>query len=446
LLNATIFILVPWFLGRALEPVGGDQREVWVFPDISPNVDQSCSLCLVFGISEVRDFIANDSRRATAFHMTTIDRYLLFLYFRVFLICFLTLSGLLVVIEVFTNLDEMIAYGKVRGSFALGLAEYFSPKMINIYDKMCGLMTLLAMMFVVAWLYRTHEMTALLAAGISKGRVIRPLLIMSVVLILIAAASREFLIPHYSSMLSKTPQELLGESIRRIQPTEDIEMGVLIAGRNLQPANMTINKPIFKFLGPAANLTPQLTGFSAKFLFADETHPQGYLVEAPKGAETLVGKSSVRTEEGVFLYLPQDTPWLKPNQCFIPSTLEYDVLRGGVEKQFASTSDLMWRMQHQAHNYGSELSVVVHTRMIQPFLDFTQLLLGIPMILSNRNRNLVSMVLSCVLSFAAFFGVSIGLRTLGANETLLTPAMAAWAPLLIFGPIAWAQTMRAMQS
>ena len=68
------------------------------------------------------------------------------------------------------------------------------------------------------------------------------------------------------------------------------------------------------------------------------------------------------------------------------------------------------------------------------------------MILSNRNRNLVSMILTCLISFAAFFGISIGLHTLGANETLLTPAMAAWAPLLIFGPIAWAQTTRAMQS
>jgi hypothetical protein len=34
--------------------------------------------------------------------MTKIDRYLLFLYTRVFLICFLTLSGLLVVVQVFT--------------------------------------------------------------------------------------------------------------------------------------------------------------------------------------------------------------------------------------------------------------------------------------------------------------------------------------------------------
>ncbi len=378
--------------------------------------------------------------------MTKIDRYLLFLYSRVFLICFLTLSGLLIVVQVFTNLDEMIAYGKFRGSFIRGLAEYFSPYMLSIYDRMCGVLTLLATMFVVAWLYRTHEMTALLAAGISKGRIIRPIVILSAVLILLAAVSREVLIPKYASMLSKTPQELLGESIRPIRPTEDVEMGLLIAGRNLQPANVTIIQPIFKFLGPASQVTRQITGFSAKFLIADETHPQGYLVTEPKGAEPLAGKNSVVNDQGVFLLLPVDTPWLKPNECFIPSKLEFDVLRGGAARQFAATSDLIWRMQNQTDYYGADLKVAVHTRFIQPLLDFTQLLIGIPLILSNRSRNLVGMILTCMISFAAFFGISIGLHTLGSSETLLSPAAAAWAPLLIFGPIAWAQSQRAMQS
>ncbi len=378
--------------------------------------------------------------------MTTIDRYLLFLYSRVFLICFLTLSGLLIVVQVFTNLDEMIAYGKVRGSFALGLAEYFTPYMLSIYDRMCGLLTLLATMFVVAWLYRTHEMTALLAAGISKGRIIRPIMILSAILISFAAVSRELLIPRYSAMLSKTPQELLGESIRPIRPTEDVEMGVLIAGRNLQPANAMINQPIFRFMSPAAQVTQQITGWSAKFLMADDMHPPGYLVSNAKGAESLSGKNSVRTEQGVFLLLPTDNPWLKPEECFVPSKLEFDVLRGGAAKQFAATSDLVWRVRNQSHYYGADLKVTVHTRFIQPLLDFTQLLIGIPMILSNRNRNLVSMIISCIVSFAAFFGISIGLRALGATETFLTPAMAAWAPLLVFGPIAWAQSRRAMQS
>jgi lipopolysaccharide export system permease protein len=378
--------------------------------------------------------------------MTRIDRYLLFLYSRVFVICFLTLSGLLVVVQVFTNLDELIAFGKTRGGFFRGLAEYFSPYLLNIYDRMCGLLTLLATMFVVAWLYRTNEMTALLAAGVSKGRIIRPILVMSAILILLAAISRETLIPKHSDMLSKSPQELLGDSNRPIRPTEDSEQGFWVSGLHLQPANQLIIRPIFRFVGPAVDVTPQLSGGYAKYLDADSNHAAGFLVGDPVGAESIVGKASVRKGDTVYLLLPADTPWLSPNECFIPTQIEFDVLRGGGAKQYASTSDLIWRMKNQSHHYGSELKVAIHARFVQPFLDFTQLLIGIPMILSSRSRSLVSMITSCVLSFAVFFGISIGLHTLGANETLLSPSAAAWAPLLIFGPFAWAQAVKAMRS
>lgn len=378
--------------------------------------------------------------------MTRIDRYLLFLYMRVFVICFMTLSGLLIVVEVFTNLDELIAFGRTRGGFLIGMTEYFAPKMLSIYDRMCGLITLLATMFVVAWLYRTNEMTALLAAGISKGRIVRPILIISAILISVAAISRETLIPSYSTMLSKTPQELLGESVRPIRPTEDVEHGVLIAGQNLKPAVMTINQPFFRFRGPASQVTNQVTGASAKYVSRDEKHPAGYLITEAKGTPSLQGKPSVRTAKTDYLLLPSDNVWLEPNECFVPSSLEFDVLRGGGAKQFAATSDLIWRMRNQSSYYGDEIKVAVHSRFVQPFMDYTQLLLGIPMILSNRNRNLVTMILTCLFGFAAFFGISIGLHTLGAHGTLLTPAAAAWSPLLLFGPFAWAQTSRAMLS
>ena len=115
--------------------------------------------------------------------MTLIDRYLIVLFARVFLVCFLTLSGLLVIAQIFTNLDELIEYGRKRGSLPLALAEYFGPVLLTIFDRTCGLTALLALLFVVAWLYRTNEWTAMLAAGISKARVVRPLLIVCAIAI-----------------------------------------------------------------------------------------------------------------------------------------------------------------------------------------------------------------------------------------------------------------------
>jgi lipopolysaccharide export system permease protein len=378
--------------------------------------------------------------------MTQIDRYVLFLYGRVFVVCFMTLSGLLVVIQLFTNVDEFITFGQARGGFAKGLFEYFGPQIISLFDRMCGLIALLATMFVFAWLSRTNELTAILAAGISKGRIIRPLLIASIGVVLVASILRETMIPRFSAILSKSPKELTGDAVEPLRPVEDHDQGVLIVGRNVIPAKRLIDKPAFKFNGPAAQWTRQIVGENAEYLEADRDHPAGYLVRGVSAFAELADKNSARTSEGTYLLLPKDNPWIPPGCCFIPSKIEFDMLSGGNSRQYASTFELIWLAKNQSHYYGADLKVSIHSRFIQPLLDLTQLLIGLPLILSNRNRNLVSMIMSCVVSYGLFFGISIGLRTLGSNATLLTPAAAAWAPLLIFAPIAWTRSIQAMDS
>ncbi len=117
--------------------------------------------------------------------MTRIDRYLLFLYIRVLVICFTSLTGLLIVVQVFSNLDEFMRYAKQeQQSLLTVLVEFYGPYTLTIFDRLSGLIALLALLFVIAWLYRTNEFTALMAAGVTKLRVVRPLLIASACVIL----------------------------------------------------------------------------------------------------------------------------------------------------------------------------------------------------------------------------------------------------------------------
>ncbi len=376
--------------------------------------------------------------------MTRIDRYLAFLYIRVFLVCFLTLAGLLMVAQIFTNLDEFIQYGKIRGSMALGLAEYFGPVMLSIFDQTCGLIALLAMLFVIALLYRTNELTAMLAAGISKARIIRPLLVLSIVAIGMGVVTREWWIPQWSHVLTKKPQDLQGtERILPIRPTEDREYGMLIAGRNLVNNTQTIQSPVFRLFGPAASVTNQIHGEHARYVAATSEHGAGYLVEGVLDREMLL-KSSVQFEGADYLRLPSDTPWLKPTECFLPSVVEFDMLRGGTAKQFASTSDLLWRLRHQSEYYGEDLKLLIHRRFLQPWMDLTQLLLGLPFVLTTRNRNVIQLSLACLLTFGIFFAVTTGFGVLGASRIWISPAFAAWAPLMVFAPVAYARARRAL--
>ena len=377
--------------------------------------------------------------------MTRIDRYILVLYCRVFAVCFITLSGLLIVAQVFTNLDEFIQYGQAKGGLIHALADYYGPTLLAIFDRTCGLLVLLSTMFVIAWLYRTNEMTALLAAGISKARIIRPVLLVSTAAILFATVSRECLIPKWEKSLNRSPQDLQGgERLQSIRPTVDIDYGVLIAGRTLETNSQCIINPVFKFQGPVTELIDQIHAARAVYLPADSTHPAGYRVEGLAAKSMLAGKHSVKKDGVDYLLLPTDNPWLAADHCFISSSVEYDMLRGGSSKQFASTAELIWRLRNQRNYYGTDLQVMVHSRFLQPWMDMTLLLLGLPLILTTRNRNVVQLVVVCLATFGLFFAVSAGFGSLASHGTLISPSLAAWGPLIVFGPIAYARARQAM--
>lgn len=376
--------------------------------------------------------------------MTRIDRYLIVLFVRVFLVCFLTLAGLLIVAQIFTNLDELIEYGRIRGSLPLALAEYFGPVLLTIFDRTCALTALLSLLFVVAWLYRTNEWTAMLAAGVSKARVIRPLLFVCLVVIFASAISRELWIPKYSHILTRKPQDLQGvERVLPIRPTEDSQYGLLIAGKSIASTSQTIRNPVFVLFGPASSVVGQIQAESALYQEASESLPAGYLVQG-LGQAKFLQQPSVVVEGLDYLRLPTDTPGLKPDECFIPSSVEFDMLRGSTAKQFASTSDLIWRARNQGDYYGDDLQMLIHQRFMQPFSDATQLLLGLPLVLTSRRRNVVQLTIACLLTFGVFFGISVSLSMLSGSSSWLTPTVATWIPLMLFAPYAYAKTRQAL--
>ncbi|MBU6386904.1 MAG: LptF/LptG family permease [Planctomycetes bacterium] len=376
--------------------------------------------------------------------MTRIDRYLIVLFVRVFLVCFLTLAGLLIVAQIFTNLDELIEYGRIRGSLPLALAEYFGPVLLTIFDRTCALTALLSLLFVVAWLYRTNEWTAMLAAGVSKSRVIRPLLFVCLIVIFASAISRELWIPKYSHILTRKPQDLQGvERVLPIRPTEDSQYGLLIAGKSIASTSQTIRNPVFVLFGPASSVVGQIQAESAIYQEASESLPAGYLVQG-LGQAKFLQQPSVVVEGLDYLRLPTDTPGLKPDECFIPSSVEFDMLRGSTAKQFASTSDLIWRARNQGDYYGDDLQMLIHQRFMQPFSDATQLLLGLPLVLTSRRRNVVQLTIACLLTFGVFFGISVSLSMLSGSSSWLTPTVATWIPLMLFAPYAYAKTRQAL--
>ena len=159
--------------------------------------------------------------------MLTIDRYILRLFTKVALISFASLTGLYIMIDTAGNFEEFVSYSGRLGGFFRVIGDYYGPRVFTFFDRISGLLPLIAAMFAVTWLQRTNELTALMAGGVSKLRVLAPLIIAAVVVSLLGVANRELLIPSVREKLTRNAQDWLGETPRPLTPRYDITFSSL---------------------------------------------------------------------------------------------------------------------------------------------------------------------------------------------------------------------------
>jgi len=118
----------------------------------------------------------------------------------------------------------------------------------------------------------------------------------------------------------------------------------------------------------------------------------------------------------------------------VVSDVSFEQLTGGQGlRQFGSLTQMIVALRNPSFDFGAELRVAVHARIVQPFLDITLFMLGLPLVASRQNRNIFIAIGLCLLVVSVFSAVVIGAQYLG-TICLISPAMAAWLPLMIFVP------------
>jgi len=368
--------------------------------------------------------------------MHTFDRYLLKLFVKVLLVCFFSITGLYVVIDACNNLDEFLSYGRQLGGVLPVLTDYYSARVPWFFDQISGLLTLIAAMFAITWLRRTNEMTALQAAGISAARITRPLIAAAIVVSLLAAANREYVIPQVRSKLTRNAQNWLGDSAQSVEPITDNQTGILISGRHLYASDQRIEQATFRLHRRLGGFGRKLEAAEAFYRTPTGDRPGGYLLDGVDPKKLAELPSAVADGEPAILS-PFDTPWLEPDQCFVVSNVTFSQLAGGSQwRQLASTPELVAGMRNPSLTYGLDSRVTVHSRIIQPLLDLSLFFIGLPLVLTRENRNVFVAAGWCLVVVILFITVVIACRAMGASGYLLAPVIAAWLPLLIFAPTA----------
>lgn len=133
--------------------------------------------------------------------ITLIDRQLMGNFFRAYGICLTSMLALYIVVDLFTNLDDFTGKGRGIKQVIFDIGTFYSYRVLQIFDHLCEAILLLAAMFTVTWMQRCNEQVPLLAAGVSTGRIVAPVLFSSFALLSLSIINQEIFVPAVADKL-----------------------------------------------------------------------------------------------------------------------------------------------------------------------------------------------------------------------------------------------------
>ena len=216
-----------------------------------------------------------------------IDRYITRAQLNAFVIVFISLAGLYFVFDAFTNLDEFGAHAAKTGSLAKVLAAYYGYRLIWFFDATSPVISLASAMFALSWLERHNELTALLAAGITRWRIARGAMLFAAVVAAVAAINREVVLPRIREAFSRNAQDLRGDKHQPFEARYDHETDILFRGKTVQVGPRRIDSPSLLLPQVLGDIGTQIDATEARWLPADERHPAGYLLSEDRKSTRL---------------------------------------------------------------------------------------------------------------------------------------------------------------
>jgi lipopolysaccharide export system permease protein len=365
-----------------------------------------------------------------------IDRYIGRAQLHAFVVVFVSLAGLYLVFDAFTNMEEFISHSATTGSLATVLAGYYGCRLVLFFDTASPVVALASAMFALSWLERHNELTALLAAGVTRWRIARPVLVFSAVVALVAAGSRELVLPRIRESFARNAQDLRGDVLASFAPRYDNSTEILFRGDGAQAAGSRIHAPSLVMPPQLAGHGPQITAGEAFWRPAEGERPAGYLLQGVTEPADIDALPPLEIGGRQVVMSRSTEPWLQPRECFVVSDVTFEQLIGSTNwSQYSSTPELVRAIRNPSLGVGTDIPLRVHARFMAPLLDMSLVMLGIPLVLGPSRRGVFVAVGLCVLMTVVFFLAVLGCHSLVAGDAF-SPAVGAWMPLLILAPLA----------
>jgi lipopolysaccharide export system permease protein len=347
-------------------------------------------------------------------------------FLRAYFICLVSTLSLYIIVDLFTNIDDFFQSGRTTIEVVAHILTYYGYRSVQYYDRLCEALSLLAAMFTVAWSQRNNELIPMLSAGVSTHRFLRPVFLGAALMLGLGVVNQEFVIPNIAQALITDRDDPEGTHELYVQGCFDPNR-VHIDGYKGSRAYQTVDNFNVTLPSSANSEMKHLTAAKAHYLPPEEGREisGGWLLTGTIPAE--LAKDS---------YDPKIIKMIDPGRYFLyvrEATFER-VTQGQKTLQFVSTETLFKLMERTDVGRMNGLAVTFHMRITRPIVGMLLVVMGLSIILRDQTRHVFISAGLCLAMCAVFFGAVFAGKFLGTGD-YVSPAMAAWLPVLIFGPI-----------
>ncbi len=354
--------------------------------------------------------------------MTILDRYVIRSFVVNYLVSLAVLIGLYIIVDLFVNLDEFTERGLPLVQVLMNVANYYGYNLFLYFAQLSGIITLVAASFTLARMQRSNELTAILASGMSLYRVAAPMVALGLVMNTLWILDQELVIPRIAHKLARPHDDVEGTETFGIWFLND-RNNALVSAVEFYPRSERMKRVVIMQRDPDSMVTGIIMADWARWKPDRRLWEldRGILIGAKEEQDSSFGRDAGLGKNLVSTYESELTP------------KELELRQAGQWIHFMSLRQLN-ALERREPTRRRTIAQVRHGRFTTPFANMILLLIGMPFFLSREPRNvLISAALSLGVCSACFV---INFVAQNLVSTTVNPALPAWLPLILFGPLA----------
>jgi len=358
--------------------------------------------------------------------LTTLDRYILRSMLVNYLIALGVMISLYVVLDLFVNMDEFTEQGYPPATVLLNILDYYTPNVFLYFSQLSPVIALFACLATIARLRKQHELTAILASGVSLYRVAAPVVAFGLSTTVLLVIDNEWIIPTFAHRLSRDHDDVDGKRVYEVLFLPDRDGALLSAGR-FHPGRQDLQRLLV--------FTRDAEGALVQTLEADHAIWEPTLGPQVEGRWRLDrGRQTTR--------LRRDEATLGPRedkQVSFPAVYESDLSPREIQLRqsegwirFLSLGQLR-RLQDSHIADRVAVAQTIHRRIAAPIVGIVMLLLGLPFFLDRSPANVLSDTGKCLLACGLCYVATLVVQSLRPESASALPA---WIPIFVFATLA----------